>query len=218
MQVRSESEVQRARWLAVGAFIALSLPLAFVGGGDDAEAAIQPQPLRLPRAAELMAVRAEAQRTTATTPPGKAPAKRRRIVVSISERRLAVVDKTGVMKSYPIAVGADASPSPAGQFKIVNKVTDPTYYSPGTIITPGPANPLGSRWLGLNKEHYGIHGTNEPASIGQAASHGCIRMAKTDVEELFSLAGIGDTVEIGDEPLRVLAQLDEAINEAQEAH
>jgi lipoprotein-anchoring transpeptidase ErfK/SrfK len=219
MQLGSESEVVRARWLAVGAFIALSLPLVFVGEPSEPEAASQHRPLRLQHHGALApALQPEAKLTAVMRSPAKAPAKRKRIVVSISERRLAVVQKAGVVKSYPIAVGADTSPSPTGQFKIVNKVTDPTYYSPGIIITPGPANPLGTRWLGLDKEQYGIHGTNEPESIGQAASHGCIRMAKTDVKELFSLAGIGDTVEISDEPLRVLAQLDEVMSEAGEGH
>lgn len=235
MQLGIESEVVRARWLAVGAFIALSLPLAFVGERSEPEAASQHRPLRLreiPAAPPALAEKKQTQDPSRLFPAlekargtpqslrmtASASSKRKRIVVSISERRLAVVEKKGVVKSYPIAVGADASPSPTGQFKIVSKVTHPTYYSPGTIITPGPANPLGSRWLGLDKEHYGIHGTNEPESIGQAASHGCIRMAKTDVEELFSLAGIGDTVEVSDEPLHVLAQLDEAMSEAGEGH
>ena len=58
------------------------------------------------------------------------------------------------------------------------------------------ANPLGTRWLGLSAKGYGIHGTNEPRSIGKAASHGCIRMAKADLEELFNNVQVGDVVEI----------------------
>jgi len=64
------------------------------------------------------------------------------------------------------------------------------------VTKPGKNNPLGNRWMGLSKKSYGIHGTNVPASIGKAASHGCIRMGKHDVEELFELVRVGDTVEI----------------------
>jgi len=64
------------------------------------------------------------------------------------------------------------------------------------VIGLGASNPLGNRWIGLNQKGYGIHGTNEPRSIGKAASHGCIRMAKADLEELFTLVSVGDEVEI----------------------
>ncbi len=83
---------------------------------------------------------------------------------------------------------------------------NPTYYRPGKVIGPGAANPLGNRWIGLNQKGYGIHGTNEPKSIGKAASHGCIRMAKADLEELFTLIGVGDEVEIRSESDEQTAQ------------
>jgi lipoprotein-anchoring transpeptidase ErfK/SrfK len=136
-------------------------------------------------------------------------------VVSIPDRKLALLDEGRVLKSYAIALGADTSPSPTGEFKIVNKIADPTYYRPGIVITPGPENPLGSRWLGLDRAHFGIHGTNEPQSIGQAASHGCIRMAKADVEELYAMARVGDTVEISEAPLEQLALLEVALGGAE---
>jgi lipoprotein-anchoring transpeptidase ErfK/SrfK len=210
MRLASESEVVRARWLALGTFIAFSLPLLFVGTPSQHEATreLQSPTIAAPTAVPMPDVKPVSIKAS----PAKAP--RKRIVVSISERRLAVVEEKKVVKSYAIAVGAEESPSPTGEFRIVNKLTDPTYYSPGTIITPGPLNPLGSRWLGLDKEHYGIHGTNDPASIGQAASQGCIRMAQTDVEELFTMARIGDSVAIGYAPLEQLAQLDEVRNGA----
>ena len=66
---------------------------------------------------------------------------------------------------------------------------------------------MGSRWLGLDLPHYGIHGTNEPQSIGQEASHGCIRLAKPDVEELYDMARVGDEVEIAEKPLAEMAIL-----------
>lgn len=118
------------------------------------------------------------------------------IVISIPDRKLAVMEEGRVLKVYPVAVGAAVSPSPTGELRIVNKVIAPTYYHHGKVIPPGKANPLGNRWMGLNQKGYGIHGTNAPSSIGKAASHGCIRMGKHDVEELFSLAHVGDAVEI----------------------
>jgi lipoprotein-anchoring transpeptidase ErfK/SrfK len=121
------------------------------------------------------------------------------VLVSIPDRKLALIEEGRVVKVYPVAVGAEESPSPDGEFKIINRVDHPTYYHPGKVIRPGRENPVGTRWIGLSHPHYGIHGTNEPKSIGKAVSHGCIRMAKPDLEELFTLVHIGDTVIIRDE-------------------
>lgn len=222
MQCGHEPEAIRSRRLAGAAFIVLSLPLWFVAASPEGQpdgsdpAAFIPVSgmstgaLHAPTSAAFRATGAVKARVS------RASARRKRILVSIPERKLAVVNDGHVVKTYRIAVGADTSPSPTGEFIIVNKVADPTYYRPGTVITPGAGNPLGSRWLGLDKEHYGIHGTNEPQSIGRAASHGCIRMANADVEELFALAHAGDTVEISAEPLDQLALLLEAGDEVGE--
>lgn len=126
---------------------------------------------------------------------GGAP-RNRRIIVSIPDRKLALVEDGRVLRMYTVAVGAPVSPSPAGQFKVVSRLSRPTYYHPGVVIPPGGGNPLGTRWIGLNRKGYGIHGTNDPRSIGEAASHGCIRMAKTDLEQLFDEVHVGDAVEI----------------------
>jgi lipoprotein-anchoring transpeptidase ErfK/SrfK len=120
----------------------------------------------------------------------------RRIVVSIADRKLAVMESDRVIKIFPTAVGAPASPSPMGVYKIVTTIPDPTWYGKGIVIGPGKANPLGTRWLGLSLKGYGIHGTNNPASIGRNASHGCVRMRNRDVEELFGMVGVGDQVEL----------------------
>ncbi len=121
---------------------------------------------------------------------------RRQIVISIPDRKLALVENGAVKKIYPVAVGKPSTPSPSGSFKVVNRLQNPTYYHPGKIVGPGASNPLGSRWIGLNQKGYGIHGTNAPKSIGKAASHGCIRMAKVDLEEFFTQVRPGDDVEI----------------------
>ena len=120
----------------------------------------------------------------------------RRIVVSIPDCKLALVENGRVVKIYRVAVGAQISPSPSGEFKITQRLVEPTYYAPGVVIPPGKDNPLGTRWLGLSQKGYGIHGTNQPGSVGRRASHGCIRMRNPDMEELFELVRAGDVVEL----------------------
>lgn len=120
----------------------------------------------------------------------------RRLVVSIPDRKIALIEDGRVVKIYPIAVGRKNTPSPTGNFHIASHVVKPTWYQPGKVVGPGPANPLGTRWMGLGYKGYGIHGTNMPNSIGHAASHGCIRMRNHDVEELFDQVQVGDPVEL----------------------
>jgi hypothetical protein len=120
----------------------------------------------------------------------------RLIVVSLEDRKLALVENGQVAKVYTVAVGKPSTPSPSGEFSIERRVMNPTYHHDGRTVLPGPHNPVGDRWMGLSKAGYGIHGTNEPNSIGKAASHGCIRMGKADIEDLYSRVDVGDKVEI----------------------
>lgn len=154
--------------------------------------------------AVLLAVVAE---TIAQEKKPDAAESNRRIVVSIPDRKLALVEDGQVIKVYKIAVGASATPSPTGEFTVANRINDPTYYAPGKVIGPGAGNPLGTRWIGLSLKGFGIHGTNEPRSIGKAASHGCIRMGKKDAEELFSLVRVGDVVELHGQRTEELAAI-----------
>jgi len=120
----------------------------------------------------------------------------RRVVVSIPDRKLAVVENNEVVQVFAVAVGAPNSPSPSGTFTIVNRVANPTYYHPGTVIAPGPQNPIGTRWIGLNQKGYGIHGTDQPSSIGYAKSHGCIRLRNADILRLARLMPVGTPLTI----------------------
>jgi L,D-transpeptidase ErfK/SrfK len=120
----------------------------------------------------------------------------RRIVISIPDRKLAVLEGDRVLRVFPTAVGAPRTPSPTGSFKIVARIADPTWYGHGRIVAPGKNNPVGTRWLGLSIKGYGIHGTNAPSSIGHSASHGCIRMRNHDVEQLFEMVQVGDDVQL----------------------
>ena len=137
----------------------------------------------------------------------KATRPARRVVVSIPDRKLAVMEDDRVVRVFETAVGAPKSPSPTGSYTIVNSITDPTWYTKGKIVGPGKCNPLGTRWLGLSLKGYGIHGTNVPSSIGRNASHGCIRMRNHDVEELFKMVAVGDQVELHGERNADLARI-----------
>jgi lipoprotein-anchoring transpeptidase ErfK/SrfK len=139
--------------------------------------------------------------------PTRATSARRQVLVSVPDRKLAVIENGKVLRTFSVSVGAVGSPSPTGKFEIVNRLADPTYYHAGVVIPAGKNNPLGPRWVGLNKQGYGIHGTSAPGSIGKAASHGCIRMHNRDVVEFAMLVNVGDTVEIRGERDEEMARI-----------
>jgi lipoprotein-anchoring transpeptidase ErfK/SrfK len=138
-----------------------------------------------------MAVPCYAQTSSSQKP--RAP---RRVLVSIADRRLAVIEDGNVLAYFPVAVGAAINPSPTGEFEIVNRVANPAYYHEGVVMAASANSPVGTRWIGLNLKGYGIHGTNAPKSIGQASSHGCIRLRNRDVERLYAMLRVGDVVSI----------------------
>ncbi len=105
------------------------------------------------------------------------------ITVNTGAHTLTLFRDGTVYKTYKVAVGKPSTPTPKGTFKIVNR-----------SINPG--GPFGVRWLGLSAPGYGIHGTNDPSSIGKSVSHGCIRMYNNDVLELANLVPIGTSVKI----------------------
>lgn len=103
------------------------------------------------------------------------------ITISIAAKTLYLYRQGIFAKAYPVATGKPTTPTPIGTFTIVNKQVD-------------PGGPFGTRWMGLSQPHYGIHGTNNPASIGTATSNGCIRMYNQDVNELFNQVLVGTVV------------------------
>ncbi len=119
-----------------------------------------------------------------------------RIVIDIPRYSLTLLGGQTPLKTYPIAVGKPAAQTPAGSYSIINKAVNPTWHpNSQNPVPPGPANPLGVRWLGFYGG-YGIHGNNAPSSIGKSISLGCIRMYNYDVSELYSIVGIGAPVEV----------------------
>ncbi len=150
----------------------------------------------------------QAKKIEAESPvPLVTPARQRQIVISIADRKLALMEDGQVLKTYPIAVGTRRTPSPDGDFVIVNHAKDPTYRHGDKEVPPGDDNPLGSRWMGLSLKGYGIHGTNVQSSVGKAVSHGCFRMRKQDVEELYTMVQVGDTVTVRRERDAMIAQV-----------
>ena len=147
------------------------------------------------------------QLPTESAKPAEEVRAKRVVLISIPDRKLAVLEGEEVIAYFPVAVGAAVSPSPEGEFEIVSRVSNPTYYHAGVVVPAGKDNPVGSRWLGLNQKGYGIHGTNLPRSIGHAASHGCIRLRNRDVERLYTMLRVGDAVKIRGERDDEIAQV-----------
>jgi len=118
------------------------------------------------------------------------------LVIRVPDRLLEVYSDSVLYKQYRVAVGKGKSPTPVGEWVVVWK-------------DYGWGSGFGTRWMGLNVPWgiYGIHGTNNPWSIGRYASHGCIRMRNRDVEELFEWVPIGTEVKIVGKKVRVERKL-----------
>jgi lipoprotein-anchoring transpeptidase ErfK/SrfK len=126
------------------------------------------------------------------------------IVITRASNSLTLYDGSTVVRRFSVATGQAIYPTPAGLWHIMDKQRDPWWYPPTydawakglKPVPPGPSNPLGTRWMGLNAPGVGIHGTDAPASIGYSASHGCVRMQVPDAEWLFERVSVGTPVVI----------------------
>ena len=129
----------------------------------------------------------------------KIPTYKLSVVVDKSQNTLILKGDEEVLKTYTVATGVNNS-TPVGVFKITDKLVHPTWYRPdGKVIPYGnPANFLGTRWMGLTKKGYGIHGTFEPEKLGQQITDGCVRMKNEEVEELYGFLTPGTEVTIVD--------------------
>jgi lipoprotein-anchoring transpeptidase ErfK/SrfK len=126
------------------------------------------------------------------------------IIVNRSAFTLRFYKDLKLQKTYRIAVGQVGLETPAGLYHVQNKAVNPSWHVPnsawagslaGTVVPPGPSNPIKARWMGIF-DGAGIHGTTETGSIGSAASHGCIRMMIPDVIELYDQVPVGAPVYI----------------------
>jgi len=112
-----------------------------------------------------------------------------KVHVDVARRELKILLNDRFFKRYDVGVGRPGSETPNGTFLIKSKQTNPAWYkSEGVKIPFGdPRNELGTRWMGWDKKSFGIHGTNDPSSIGKNESSGCVRMTNRDVEEVFDI-------------------------------
>ena len=134
-----------------------------------------------------------------------------RIVVSVEGTYLHAFDASGKLVMHaPTSVGSEYDPSPSETLKVVATAYDPTFYyqptlfaevpdeNPEANLQPGPNSPVGVVWMALSKDHYGIHGTSDPESIGYASSHGCIRLTNWSAQHLAKRVPPGTKVEFVD--------------------
>jgi lipoprotein-anchoring transpeptidase ErfK/SrfK len=140
-------------------------------------------------------------------PPNPAFANRR-VIIDTVERTLEIREKNTLIYEFPITPGSTKLPAPKGMWKIVGIATLPWFrHDEGVLnfgvrtddyfnLPPGPNNPVGILWMGLNKPGIGIHGTNQPETIGRAGSHGCIRTANWDAAKIKDLVTVGNAVGI----------------------
>ena len=120
------------------------------------------------------------------------------IVVDKSQNILMLKSDDEIIKTYTVSTGANNS-TPTGTFKVVNKLQNPTWFKAGAVVPAGSSdNVLGTRWLGFDLSGYGIHGTVDPQNLGKQVTQGCVRMANTDVEELYIIIPVGTEVTIVD--------------------
>ena len=138
-----------------------------------------------------------------TAPAGKAA----KVVVDESDGSVDAIDAQGnILASYPATMGSEHDPLPVGDWKINGVSKNPSFnYNPDLFwdakpkddkakLAPGPNNPVGVVWIDLSKEHYGIHGTPVPSTVGKTESHGCIRLTNEDVADLYSRVNLGTRV------------------------
>lgn len=124
-----------------------------------------------------------------------------RLVVDLSDRLVRIYKGAKLQSSYPVAIGQAGWETPTGKFQILEMQKNPVWQHPITeeLITTGPENPLGVRWISFwsdGQNQIGFHGTNQEELIGQAVSHGCLRMRNPDITALFAQVHLGTPITV----------------------
>lgn len=194
--------------------LTLALGLALTGGPGAAQPLV-PQTPATDGAANLQ----ESKPAEPVVRPAVADpvATSRELVLDRRRRQLVVLEAGLPLRRFPVAVGKPGWETPVGDFRVIEMIRDPVWEHPvnGQRIPPGTANPLGSRWIGFHRSCKGVrgpqgdgwmevrgcvvagfHGTPNRASIGRAASHGCVRLYDEDVRALFDLVQLGTPVRV----------------------
>ncbi|GBF82859.1 L,D-transpeptidase [Aphanothece sacrum] len=130
------------------------------------------------------------------TPPTQNKVIATQLVLKLKERRVYAYQNDRVLASFPVAVGKKGWETPKGNFKVMQMIENPQWRNPwnGKVSPPGPKSPLGERWIGFwtnGKNYIGFHGTPGENVMGQAVSHGCVRMRNKDVKALYEFVQIG---------------------------
>ncbi len=140
--------------------------------------------------------------TSTKSPPDPVKTVDSKLIVDLSDRQVSIFNKGKFKVKYPLAVGQEGWETPTGSFKIVQKLQNPVWQHPITHekIPPGDdRNPLGKWWIGFtvaNKLSIGFHGAADESLVGQAVSHGCLRMKNKDIEKLAQQVEVGTPVEV----------------------
>jgi lipoprotein-anchoring transpeptidase ErfK/SrfK len=126
-------------------------------------------------------------------------AQRSRLIVDLSDRQVYLFQDGIQVTNYEISIGQTGWETPTGQFQVITMQVDPVWQHPftGELFPSGAQNPLGSRWIGFWTDgihQIGLHGTNQDELIGQAVSHGCIRLRNADIQSLYTQVAIGTTL------------------------
>lgn len=166
-----------------------------LGGQAAAVLAVEPQQIEAPPMGQSEVAPNTEQ------PPAVNPVEEINLVIKLRERRVYVYRGDRVEKSYAIAIGRRGWETPTGMFKVLHMERDPAWEHPlnGQVIPPGPNNPLGARWIGFwtdGRNYIGFHGTPNERLVGQAVSHGCIRMRNRDIEALYEIVKVGTPVTV----------------------
>lgn len=122
-----------------------------------------------------------------------------KLVVDLSDRHVYYYENNQLINKYPVSIGKEDWETPTGQFKITEKKRNPSWIQPltGEIIPAGKNNPLGDRWIGFWSDglhQIGFHGTNKDYAVGEANSHGCLRMKNEHIRKIYNLVTIGTPV------------------------
>lgn len=137
-----------------------------------------------------------------------------KIIINIPSRTLELFKGEKLIKTYPVGVGRANFLTPIGQFQVITMVEDPGWENPykptGNVrIHAGDENPLGTRWIGFKADkagEFGIHGTDNPDSVGKYSSHGCVRMKVKDAEDLFKQVKMNMPVFVTYDTARVIIE------------
>ncbi|MEM9904140.1 MAG: L,D-transpeptidase [Cyanobacteria bacterium P01_D01_bin.44] len=156
------------------------------------------RPLVTSSVAQLSAARSEAQPDTEAPIP---EATQVEVRVKLATRQVKLYRQGELVEQYPVAIGQDDWQTPVGVFEVLQMQQNPAWQHPVThdVIEPGPDNPLGARWIGFwsdGTHQIGFHGTNQEALIGQAVSHGCIRMRNQDIQKLYDQLALGTLITV----------------------